>query len=112
MLVAAGSYQWTRLKDICLTQCQKPLVFLMRHGGFRRDMPGCLLLGLRHGAYCIGCCWALMALLLGVTNVFWMILLSLLVLLEKATSWGRQIAAFSGIVLVAAGAWLMATGMS
>ena len=111
MLVAAGSYQWTRLKDICLTQCQMPLAFLMRHGGFRRDVPGCLLLGLRHGAYCVGCCWALMALLLGVTNVLWMILLSLLVLLEKATSWGRQIAILAGIVLIAAGAWLLSMGI-
>ena len=46
VFVAAGSYQWTRLKDVCLTQCQMPFAFLMRHGGFRRDVPGCLLLGL------------------------------------------------------------------
>ena len=56
VFVAAGSYQWTRLKDVCLTQCQMPFAFLMRHGGFRRDVPGCLLLGLRHGAYCVCCC--------------------------------------------------------
>jgi predicted metal-binding membrane protein len=112
MLVAAGSYQWTRLKDICLTQCQMPLAFVMRHGGFRRDVRGCLLLGLRHGAYCVGCCWALMALLLGVTNLLWMVLLSLLVLLEKVTSLGRQIAALGGTVLVAAGAWLLLMGIS
>jgi predicted metal-binding membrane protein len=112
MLVAAGSYQWTRLKDICLTQCQMPLAFVVRYGGFRRDVRGCVLLGLRHGAYCVGCCWALMALLLGVTNLLWMVLLSLLVLLEKTTSFGRQIAAFGGIVLVAAGAWLLLTGIS
>jgi predicted metal-binding membrane protein len=58
VLVAAGSYQWTCLKDTCLTQCQMPLAFVMQHGGFRHDVPGCLLLGLRHGAYCVGCCWA------------------------------------------------------
>ena len=46
VFVAAGSYQWTRLKEVCLTQCQMPFAFLMRHGGFRRDVPGCLLLGL------------------------------------------------------------------
>jgi predicted metal-binding membrane protein len=112
MLVAAGSYQWTRLKDICLTKCRMPLAFLMRHGGFRRDLPGCLLLGLRHGAYCVGCCWALMALLLGVTNLLWMVLLALLVLLEKVSSLGRQIAALAGIALVAAGAWLLSIGIS
>jgi predicted metal-binding membrane protein len=61
LFVAAGSYQWTRLKDVCLTQCQKPFAFLMRQGGFRGDAPGSLMLGVRHGAYCVGC-WALMAL--------------------------------------------------
>ena len=84
----------------------------MRHGGFRRDLPGCLLLGLRHGAYSVGCCWALMALLLGVTNLLWMVLLALLVLLEKVSSLGRQIAALAGIALVAAGAWLLSIGIS
>src|SRR5262249_22818957 len=79
ILIAAGVYQWTPLKDVCLTQCQSPLLFLMRHGGFRRDAFGCLLLGLRHGAYCVGCCWMLMALLFvgGVMNVLWIALLAL-----------------------------------
>ena len=112
VLVAAGSYQWTRLKDECLTQCRMPLAFLMRHGGFRRDGPSCLLLGIRHGAYCVGCCWALMALLLGVMNPLWIALISLLVFLEKVTSLGRQLAALAGIVLVAAGAWLLSMGIS
>jgi len=111
LLVAAGSYQWTGLKDTCLTECRMPLVFLMRHGGFRCDLPSCVLIGLRHGAYCVGCCWALMALLLGVTNLLWMVLLALLVLLEKVTSFGRQIAVIGGIVLVAAGAWLLLMAM-
>ncbi|MEI9982923.1 MAG: DUF2182 domain-containing protein [Aliidongia sp.] len=63
VLIAAGVYQWTPLKDVCLAQCQSPFLFLMRHGGFRDDPRGCLLLGLRHGGYCVGCCWVLMALL-------------------------------------------------
>jgi len=107
--VAAGSYQWTRLKDVCLTQCQMPFAFLMRHGGFRRDVPSCLLLGLRHGAYCVGCCWALMVLLFvgGVMNLLWIVLLSLLIFLEKVTFLGRQIAPLAGIVLIAVGAWLL-----
>jgi predicted metal-binding membrane protein len=73
ILVAAGSCQWTRLKYACLTQCQSPFVFLIRHGGFRRDAPGALMLGLRHGAYCVGCSWMLMKLLFvfGVMNVLW-----------------------------------------
>ena len=114
VFVAAGSYQWTRLKDVCLAQCQTPFAFLMRHGGFRRDAPGSLMLGLRHGAYCVGCCWALMALLLvgGVMNVLWIALLALLIILEKVTSSGRPIAHLAGIVLVAAGAWLFSMGMS
>jgi predicted metal-binding membrane protein len=114
VFVAAGSYQWTRLKDVCLAQCQKPFAFLMRHGGFRRDAPGSLVLGLRHGAYCVGCCWAMTTLLLvgGVMNPLWISLLALLILLEKITPFGRQIALLAGIVLVAAGAWLLATGMS
>ena len=59
----------------------------MRHGGFRTDPRGCLLLGLRHGGYCVGCCWVLMVLLFvgGVMNVLWIALLAVLVLVEKAT---------------------------
>jgi predicted metal-binding membrane protein len=114
VFVAAGSYQWTRLKDVCLTQCQKPFAFLMRHGGFRRDAPGALMLGLRHGVYCVGCCWALMALLLvgGAMNVLWIVLLTLLILLEKVTPLGRLIAPLAGTILIAAGAWFLSMGMS
>ncbi|WP_316201514.1 MULTISPECIES: DUF2182 domain-containing protein [unclassified Bradyrhizobium] len=109
LLIAAGVYQWTPLKDICLAQCQSPFLFLMRHGGFRSDPSGCLLLGLRHGGYCVGCCWVLMVLLFvgGVMNVLWIALLALLVLLEKLTPVGRWIARAAGIVSVAAGAWLL-----
>jgi predicted metal-binding membrane protein len=109
ILIAAGVYQWTPLKDACLAQCQTPLLFLMRHGGFRQDAPGCLLLGLRHGAYCIGCCWVLMGLLFvgGVMNVLWIALLALLILLEKLFPFGRWIARASGIAFLSAGAWLL-----
>ncbi len=109
LLIAAGLYQWTPLKNVCLAQCQSPLQFLMRHGGFRDDARGCLLLGLRHGAYCVGCCWVLMALLFvgGVMNLLWIALLALLVLLEKMTPVGRWIARVAGIACVAAGAWLL-----
>ncbi len=109
MFVAAGSYQWTRLKDICLTQCQKPFAFLMRHGGFRRDAPSSLMLGVRHCAYCVGCCWALMAPLLvgGVMNVVWIVLLALLILVEKVAPFGRQIALLAGMILIVGGVWLL-----
>jgi predicted metal-binding membrane protein len=82
----------------------------MRHGGFRHDALGSVMLGLRHGAYCVGCCWALMALLFvgGVMNVLWIVLLALLVLLEKVTSsLGRLIAPVVGTILMAAGTWLL-----
>ncbi len=92
-----------------LAQCQSPLGFLMRHGGFRGDFPACLLLGIRHGLYCIGCCWVLMALLFvgGVMNVLWIALLALLVLLEKMTPFGVWIARAAGVACIAAGAGVL-----
>jgi predicted metal-binding membrane protein len=114
VLIAAGIYQWTRLKDLCLAKCQSPFLFIQQLGGFRRDATGATLLGLRHGAYCVGCCWVLMALLFvgGVMNVLWIALLALLVLLEKLLSFGRWIARAAGIALMAAGAWLLFIGMA
>jgi len=114
VFVAAGLYQWTRLNELCLAQCQMPFAFVMRHGGYRRDAPGCVMLGLRHGAYCVGCCWALMALLLvgGVMNVLWIVLLALLAFLERVTSMGRLIARLAGIALIAGGVCLFSMGMA
>jgi predicted metal-binding membrane protein len=109
VLIAAGVYQWTPLKDVCLEQCQTPFQFLIRHGGFRSDLKGCLVLGLRHGGYCVGCCWVLMGLLFvgGVMNVLWIALLALLVLLEKLTPLGRWVARATGAACFAAGAWML-----
>ncbi len=106
ILIAAGIYQWTPIKNACLAQCQSPFRFLMTHGGFRSNVPDCLYLGLVHGTYCVGCCWALMALLfvVGVMNVLWIALLALIVLLEKLTPWGRWVARIAGTVCIAAGA--------
>jgi predicted metal-binding membrane protein len=66
-------------------------------------------MGLRHGIYCVGCCWVLMGLLfvVGVMNVLWIALLALLVLLEKLTPWGRWIARIAGAVCIAAGIWMV-----
>jgi predicted metal-binding membrane protein len=85
----------------------------MRHGGYRRDAPGCVMLGLWHGTYCVGCCWALMALLLvgGVMNAVWIVLLALLAFLERVFT-GRLIARLAGIILIAGSVWLFSTGMS
>jgi predicted metal-binding membrane protein len=112
VLIAAGVYQWTPLKDACLAQCQTPFQFLIRHGGFRGDWRGCLRLGFQHGGYCVGCCWVLMALLFvdGVMNVLWIALLALLVLLEKLTPTGRWIARAAGLACTGAGAWMLLSG--
>ncbi len=114
VLIAAGFYQWTPLKDACLSQCQAPLHFIQRHGGFRRDAAGSLALGARHGAYCVGCCWALMALLFvgGVMNVLWIATLAILLLAEKLIPAGRLISRISGAGFVAGGAWLLAAALS
>ncbi|RUW65998.1 DUF2182 domain-containing protein, partial [Mesorhizobium sp. M4B.F.Ca.ET.049.02.1.2] len=81
ILIAAGLYQWTPMKGVCLSQCQAPIAFLTRHGGFRTAPLGALRLGIAHGAYCLGCCWALMALLFvgGVMNVLWIAAIAILI---------------------------------
>jgi predicted metal-binding membrane protein len=110
VFLMAGSYQWTASKDKCLVECQRPFEFLMRHGGFRHDAPGSVVLGLRHGAYCVGCCWALMALLFvgGVMNLLWIVLLALFIALEKVTSsFGRFVAPIAGAILMVAGTWMI-----
>ena len=114
LFVAAGTYQWTRLKEVCLTQCQKPFAFVMSHGGFRRDAPRSLMLGLRHGAYCVGCCWTLMALLFvgGVMNLLWVIVLALVIFVQKIIPFGVLLGRLVGIGLVAEGVWLFSMGMS
>ena len=105
LLIAAGIYQWTPLKDSCLRQCRAPFQFIQRHGGFQRDRRGALILGLRHGAYCIGCCWGLMLLLFagGVMNLLWIAALAVLVLAEKSLRVGRKLGRGAGVVLIAAG---------
>jgi predicted metal-binding membrane protein len=109
VLIAAGVYQWTPLKNACLAQCQSPFRFLMSHGGFRTDAMGCVRLGFLHGTYCVGCCWVLMALLfvVGVMNVLWIALLAVLVLLEKVTPRGRWIARVAGAASIGVGVWMV-----
>ena len=105
LLVAAGVYQWTPLKHACLRNCRSPIHFVTRH--WRAGLGGAFRLGLFHGAYCVGCCWALMGLLFvgGVMNVAWVAALAVFVLLEKTTFLGTRMGrAVSGVGLVAAGA--------
>ncbi len=106
VLAAAGLYQLTPRKQSCLAHCRGPVAFLTRH--FRPGYPGAIAIGLRHGAWCVGCCWALMVLLFvgGVMNVAWIAVLSLLVLAEKLAPAGAWLSRASGLVLIA---WAAAT---
>ena len=109
IMIAAGLYQWMPLKDACLRQCQAPWLFIQHHGGFRSDALGSLSLGARHGMYCVGCCWALMALLFvgGVMNVLWIAAITIFVLTEKVVPAGRAISRIAGLGFFAWGAWLL-----
>ena len=108
-LVAAGLYQFTPLKRVCLSHCRSPLSFVMRH--WRSGRLGALRMGIVHGAYCLGCCWALFAVLVaaGVMSLAWMLLLTLVVFVEKVLPLGRRVSASIGIVLTILGA-LVASG--
>lgn len=110
VLVAVGLFQWTPLKDRCLRQCRAPLLFIQDHGGFRREAGAAFGLGLRHGLYCVGCCWALMALLFvgGVMNVLWVAAIAIFVLAEKVVPGGRLVSRVAGAALVMAGLWQLA----
>lgn len=106
VLCAAGLYQFSPLKHACLRQCRAPASFLTQY--WRPGTRGAFLLGMRHGAYCVGCCWVLMALLFvgGVMNLAWIAALSLLVLVERLAPAGRLIGNATGWVLIA---WGVAT---
>lgn len=105
LLVSAGIYEIMPLKYACLSKCQAPLAFIQHHGGFRSEPVAAFRIGLQHGLYCVGCCWALMALLFvgGVMNVLWIAALSILVLSEKLLPAGRLVPRLAGLVLIAAG---------
>ena len=106
VLLAAGAYQFTSIKNACLSHCRDPAAFLSRN--WRPHATGALRLGVMHGAICVGCCWALMALLFvgGVMNLVWIAGLALLVLIEKILPAGPWVGRFVGIVLIG---WSAAT---
>jgi predicted metal-binding membrane protein len=107
LLLAAGVFQWTRLKRACLSRCRSPLSFLM--SGWRDGTAGAFSMGLRHGAYCVGCCWALMALLfvVGVMNLLWIAVIALFVMAEKIVPRGELLGHIGGVALVTAGIAVM-----
>jgi predicted metal-binding membrane protein len=100
LLIAAGVYQMSPLKYACLRHCRTPIDFFARR--WRRGTRGALLMGLEHGAFCLGCCWVMMGLLFyaGVMNLLWVAGLAAYMLLEKLAPAGRKISRFSGIVLI------------
>lgn len=109
VLLACGIYQLTPLKAACLRHCRTPLNFVLNH--WRDGYGGALRMGLAHGAYCLGCCWLLMALLFvgGVMNLMWAAAIAGFVLLEKLLPFGQWIPRTSGAALVLFGLYLSTT---
>ncbi|MFQ5946133.1 MAG: DUF2182 domain-containing protein [Anaerolineae bacterium] len=101
LLLTAGLFQFSPLKYACLTQCRSPVGFVIQHWRGRTRALQAVTLGIRHGVFCVGCCWALMLLMLGVSgiNLGWMLALGAIMFIEKAVDWGRWITAPVGAFL-------------
>ena len=107
LLIAAGVWQLTPWKNACLRHCRSPIGFLSAH--WRPGRTGAFRMGLVHGAFCLGCCWFLMALLFygGVMNLYWIIGLALYILIEKLLPVGTRIGQLTGVVLITWGVVLL-----
>ena len=107
LLISAGIFQWTSLKSACLSHCRSPLAFIMTD--WREGRTGALVMGLKHGAYCTGCCWILMALLFvaGVMNLWWIAIISIFVLVEKLAPRGLVIGRGAGLLFAVWGLWMI-----
>jgi predicted metal-binding membrane protein len=107
-LIVAAAYEVTPLKDVCLGKCRSPMGFLL--GSWRGGLSGAFDMGVRHGAWCLGCCWALMASLfaLGVMSLAWMAFVAALIALEKTLPWGRAVTYTTGALLLVLGVLLLA----
>jgi predicted metal-binding membrane protein len=110
VLLAAGGYQLTPLKQACLSKCRNPLEFFVTR--WRAGRAGAFRMGLEHGAYCVGCCWALMLLLFvaGVMNLLWVALIAVFVLVEKLFPAALVISRATGAMLILAGLYLLTQG--
>ena len=108
LLLAAGVWQFSSIKQACLRHCRSPVAFITRYR--RPGNKGALVMGLHHGAYCLGCCWFVMALLFagGVMNLYWIAGLALFVLIEKLFSSGVWFGRVSGAGFIIAGTALLA----
>lgn len=114
LFLLAGAFQFSRLKYQCLEQCRAPLGFVLaRWGTASGDAPRAFRIGVDHGVFCAGCCWALMLLMFAAAtaNLIWMFALGLLMAVEKNASWGRRIGEPLGFVLLVAGAAIGASGL-
>jgi predicted metal-binding membrane protein len=102
ILALAGAFQFTRLKDACLDRCRRPDAFMLRH--YRRGARGGFQLGARHGAFCVGCCWALMLVMFaaGVASLVWMAVLAIVMRYEKTAPNGRRAVPVTGVALLGA----------
>jgi len=111
ILIAAGVYQLTPFKGACLTHCRSPLGFLMSR--WRDGTAGALRMGIAHGTYCLGCCWALMCVLfaVGVMNLVWVAAMAILVLVEKIAPAGALVARAAGVAMITAGALVWSTAL-
>jgi predicted metal-binding membrane protein len=110
LLIVAGVYQWLPAKGACLSHCRSPLGFFTAE--WREGVSGALVMGFRHGSYCVGCCWALMALLFvaGVMNLLWVVAIAGFVLAEKVLPNARLIGRLTGALLAGWGVWVIVSG--
>jgi len=106
ILITAGIFQFTTLKYTCLSHCRTPLGFFMAE--WREGRLGTLVMGVRHGAFCVGCCWLVMALLFvaGVMNLFWIAVIAAYVLVEKLLPGGHKISWGIGALMIGWGVWM------
>jgi predicted metal-binding membrane protein len=107
LLLVAGIYQWTPLKHACLSKCRSPLGFVLNE--WREGRWGAFLMGIKHGSYCTGCCWSLMALLFvaGVMNLLWVAAIGGFILLEKTAPAGQRVGQAAGVLMIAGGVVLL-----
>lgn len=109
-LLLAGAFQFSRLKYDCLDKCRSPMSFIVGHWSGGSPWRQAFRIGVHHGIFCVGCCWALMLLMfaVGMGNVAWMLLLGVIMAVEKNLPWGRRISHPLGVVLLALGSLLVA----
>ena len=108
-LLLAGAFQFTRLKYRCLDKCRTPVSFVVQHWHGGEPRAQALRLGIHHGAFCVGCCWALMLLMfaVGTGNLGWMLLLGGVMAIEKNAPWGRKFSAPLGVALLVWGSLIV-----